>query len=236
MSRVTRIHPDGPQQPKQRVQPVQERSRRKIDAILDATANLLDQHGVDAISMSAIAEEAGIPPATVYHYFENRLAIFAALARRIIDSVDEELIRIIQAQLATGQPDIRMMLKGLYDAYARSPVYVKVLVTLRAEPALQDVVKESNQRSADVIAAMLAQHSSLPTARAKRIGWIVAETCEAVLQRALVSDKAEARALLDELTTVVECMFAYYSTLGAAKPAARRTAAAGRATAPRKKK
>lgn len=217
MPRVTRIHPDGPQQPKQRVQPVQERSRKKIDAILDATAQLLGQHGIEAISISAIADEAGIPPATVYHYFENRLAIFAALARRIINSVDEELIVIIQAQLATGEPDIRMMLRSLYEAYARSPVYVAVLVTLRAEPALHDVVKESNQRIADVIAAMLAQHSKLSPARARRVGWIVAECCDAVLQRALLAEKAEARALLDELVVVVECMFGYYSSPEATK-------------------
>ena len=219
MPRITRIHPDGPQQPKQRVQPVQERSRRKIDAILDATARLLGQHGIDAISMAAIADEAGIPPATVYHYFENRLAIFAALAQRIINSVDEDLIRIIQTQLATGQPDIRMMLEGLFDAYARSPAYVAVLATLRAEPALHDVVKESNQRIAEVIAGMLAQHSKLAPARARRVGLIVSECCDAVLQHALVAERTEAKALLDELITVVECLFAYYAGLAPTRAA-----------------
>lgn len=221
MPRVPRIHPDGPQEPRQRVQPVQERSRKKIDAILDATARLLGQHGIDAVSIVAIAEEAGIPSATVYHYFENRLAIFAALARRIINRVDEELIAIIQTQLATREPDIRMILKSLYEAYARSPAYVSVLVTLRAEPALHEVVKESNQRIADVIAAMLAQHVVLPAGRAKRVGWIVAECCDAVLQRALLADKAEARALLDELTVIVEGMFSHYSALDAARLSAK---------------
>lgn len=238
MPRVSRIRPEGPQEPRQRVQPVQARSRQKIDAILDATARLLATHGVDAISTSAIAEEAGVPAPTVYHYFENRLAVFAALARRVIDDVDAALIPLIQAQMAQPQPNIRLTLQGLFDAYAKSPEYAAVLSTLRAEPALQEIVKQSNERVAAVIAAMLSSRSGLPAARAKRVGWIVAESCDAVLQRALLAGKSEAKALFEELIVVIECLFAHYSTIGAAKPVlpapARKKAAAPRRARARK--
>lgn len=211
MPRVTRINADGPQKPQQRVQPVQERSRKKIDAILDATATLLERHGIDAVSTSAIAEQAGIPPATVYHYFENRLAIFAALAKRIIGDVDNGLMLVLQVQLSAPEPDLRLILQGLFEAYRQAPGYVAVLAALRAEPALQELVKESNQRIADVLAAMLLLRTSLSTERARRISWIISECTETVLEAALTADEAEAKALLDELGVIVECLFGHYA-------------------------
>lgn len=214
MPRVPRIRPGAPQEPKQRVQPVQARARKKIDAILDATNTLLERHGVEAVTTTAIAEAAGVPPATVYHYFENRLAIFAALARRTTESVDTALIPLIEAQMATGKPDIRALLEGLFDAYAAQPGYVSVMAALRAEPTLQQVARESNERGAAAIAAMLSKVGKLPPKRAARVAWIVSETCDTVLQAALVAERREARALIDEAVTVVECLFAYYSRIG----------------------
>jgi AcrR family transcriptional regulator len=211
MPRVSRIQ-STPQRPQQRVRPVQERARRKIDAILDATAFLLQKHGVEAVSTTAIAEQAGIPPATVYHYFDNRLAVFAALAKRIIADVDAGLTEVLVEQLMAPVPDWRAVLEGLFTAYAQAPGYVAVLGALRAEPALQELVHESNQRIADVLAGMLAQRTSLPLERSSRIAWIMSECAETVLQAALMADEAEAAALLDELGTIVECLFAHYAT------------------------
>lgn len=220
MPRVNRITAAGPQRPKQRVQPVQERSRRKIDAILDGTARLLERFGVDAVSTSAIAEEAAIPPATVYHYFENRLAIFAALAKRIMDDVDRGLMDLLQKQLTAPVPNLRLILQALFQAYKQAPGYVQVLSVLRAEPALQEMVHESNQRVADLLAQLLVGCTALPPERTRRIAWIMSESTEIVLQAALMADADEAQALLDEHSVIVECLFAHYSALseGVSKP------------------
>jgi AcrR family transcriptional regulator len=191
---------------------VQERARRKIDAILDATALLLEKHGIESVSTTAIAEQAGIPPATVYHYFDNRLAVFAALARRIIDEVDTGLTAVLMEELMAPVPNWRAVLEGLFRAYAQAPGYVAVLAALRAEPALQEIVHESNQRIADVLGGMLAARTELPLERSKRIAWIMSECTETVLQAALMADDAEASALLDEMGTIVECLFAHYAT------------------------
>lgn len=212
MSRVSRIPAQSTAIPQQRVRPLQARSRQKIDAILDATAALLERYGADALSTTAIAEHAEIPPATVYHYFENRLAIFAALARRTIDQIDLDLMRVLQDQLSTPEPDLRLIIGSLFTAYKQAPGYVSVLVALRAEPALQELVKESNQRIADVIAAMLMQRTELAAERAQRVAWIISASTETVLEAALVADPAEASALLDEMSTIIECLFVHYTT------------------------
>lgn len=211
MPRVSRIPAETPLPPQLRVRPVQARSRQKMDAILDATAALLQAHGVDAVTILAIAARAGVPPATVYHYFENRLAVFAALARRTMEQVDAELLQVLAKALEAPVPDFRAILQGLFDAYAQAPGYVPVLATLRAEPALRVLVRESNQRSADFLAALLQQRGQLSPARARRVGWIISESCETVLEEALVSGVEEARALLDEQAHIAAVLFRHYA-------------------------
>lgn len=214
MPRVSRINANGPQLPQQRVKPVQERSRKKIDAILDATAQLLERYGIEAVSTSAIAEAAGIPVATVYHYFENRLAVFAALAERTISGVDDQLESMLGTLGESAEPpDWRALLALLYTAYQEAPGYTQVLRALKAEPALQSLVQESNLRIAQVLAGVLLKHTALPEARAQRVAWIMSELCEIALQKALVEGVDEACALQEEMGSMVDCLFAYYVSL-----------------------
>jgi len=57
--------------------PAQKRIRQR--AILDAAAVLIDELGVDKVSLSAIAREAKLSKANCYRYFENREAILLEL-------------------------------------------------------------------------------------------------------------------------------------------------------------
>lgn len=198
------------QAPRQRVLPVQERSRRKIDAILDATAGLLARKGVEAVSMLAIAEAAAMPAATVYHYFENRLAILAALAERTMVAVDAELQQRMQSSVQQQDFSSRELLQALYQAYREAPGYVVILRALRAEPVFDSLVQESNRRGAEIIVSLLASRTGLPAARASRVAWILSEFCEQILQAALMAETREAKALLDELTEMVDVLFRHY--------------------------
>ena len=55
------------------------------DAILDATAALAARQGLHAVTMSAIAQQAGIGRATLYKYFSDAEAILAAWHQREIE-------------------------------------------------------------------------------------------------------------------------------------------------------
>lgn len=196
--------------PQLRVRPVQQRAQRKLDAILDATASLLTTGSIEAISILAIAEAAAVPPATVYHYFENRLAVFAAVAERTMCRVDAELAQQLQHFAVSPALSSRPLLQALFAAYREAPGYVSILRTLRAEPLLYDLIQESNQRSASMLATVLMARTSLPALRAARIGWILSEACEQILQAALMAEPEEAAALLDELVEMVDALFAHY--------------------------
>ena len=58
-------------------------SQERIDRILEATISLLGQGGLSELSIYAIAEQAEIPPSSVYHFFPQISDVLAALAERL---------------------------------------------------------------------------------------------------------------------------------------------------------
>jgi AcrR family transcriptional regulator len=70
---------------------VQKRSIERVEAILDAAAQLLTEQGYEGATLKAIGERAGIPTASLYHYFSDRHQVDAALAERHLRELDTRL-------------------------------------------------------------------------------------------------------------------------------------------------
>lgn len=58
------------------------RSDAALEAILTAAQDLFSQHGPAKVSMAQVAKAAGCSRATLYRYFDNRLALQVAFAGR----------------------------------------------------------------------------------------------------------------------------------------------------------
>src|SRR5262245_46026413 len=54
-----------------------------IEAILDAAAEILAEGGYAALTTNHLAERAGVSIGSLYHYFPNKEAIIATLAKRM---------------------------------------------------------------------------------------------------------------------------------------------------------
>jgi AcrR family transcriptional regulator len=91
-----------------------ETHRREVrDAVLDATARLVAEGGMLGVTMSQIAEEAGIGRATLYKYFPDAEAVLAAWHERHISRRLEYLSSLRDQH---GSPGER--LAGVLEAYA----------------------------------------------------------------------------------------------------------------------
>ena len=66
-----------------RKQPVQKRSKATVDAILDAAAQVLQKVGYAKTTTNAIATRAGVSIGSLYEYFPNKEAVFAALKEKL---------------------------------------------------------------------------------------------------------------------------------------------------------
>ncbi|MGW2014697.1 TetR/AcrR family transcriptional regulator [Streptomyces sp. NPDC001927] len=74
----------------------QRRGLERRKAILDAAEALLAEQGYEAATLKATGERAGIPIASMYHYFADRYEVDAELLQRHLGELD----RLIGATLA----------------------------------------------------------------------------------------------------------------------------------------
>ena len=91
-----------------------EAHRRDVrDAILDSAAALAAQHGLRAVTMLQVAEDAGIGRATLYKYFPDIEAILLAWHER---QVAHHLQQFVEVGHQTGSPGKR--LEAVLQAFA----------------------------------------------------------------------------------------------------------------------
>ena len=92
--------------------PRQERAIKTYEAILQATAELLIEVGLERISTNLIAERAGVTVPALYRYFPNKYSVLNALGARLVDRQNEAMAVWHETYVA-GQP-IDYMLDNIY--------------------------------------------------------------------------------------------------------------------------
>lgn len=98
--------------------PRQARAQATVDAILDATAQLLVERGYAQASTNAVAQRAGVSVGSLYQYFPNKIALIAALHDRHV----QQMMGVIEQQLArhaggTLEAAFAAMIDAVVDAH-----------------------------------------------------------------------------------------------------------------------
>jgi AcrR family transcriptional regulator len=107
-------------------EPQNARSRRTAAALLQAARDLLEQDGFAALTMTTVAEHAGVSRRAVYLHFATRTDLLAALYRSLGGT--EDLARSLQA--VWDCPDAVTALSQWAHHIARS--HPRILAVLRA--------------------------------------------------------------------------------------------------------
>lgn len=129
---------------------VDERRRR----LLELGAELFTRHAYNDLSMAAIAREAGISKALLYHYFPSKRDYFLAT----VGQAAEELRR--RTEPDPSLPPWEQLEKSL-GAYLElvdenADAYVKLLETANTVPEIRTIIDGIRTVTADLIAAGLA--------------------------------------------------------------------------------
>ena len=147
------------------------RAKTTDEAILAAAARLLEEGGLDALTMQAVAAEVGVRAPSLYKRIRDR----AALVRAVQDAAAAELGAVLSK--AVGGKDPRADLIAMADAFRafahrRSGVYGLLFAAL---PDEMRVSPEANQAAvAPVLTALTAlvvgRGQAGPTGAQRRIG------------------------------------------------------------------
>jgi AcrR family transcriptional regulator len=179
-----------------RAVPRQRRAIERRRAILDAALALLETTSLDALTTSLIATRAGVPVASVYAYFPNKMAVVAELAREAMEEVDARLTALLPAS-----PDPA----GIEQAVDRSIDAVLLFSSIRGNATLEPVLRESDDRMINNVAHNLAAaRPDLPPLRIRAIAQTTVATFTAMQDCALAAeDPAYVTILVEEWRRIV---------------------------------
>lgn len=108
-------------------QPARGRGLLRYTALVDTTETLLQTENPDEVGLYRIAEQAGVPPASVYHFFPTKEAAFTALANRMADRLMEvHRVPIRARDLLTWQDMFRVDAGRARDFYNSHPAALKI--------------------------------------------------------------------------------------------------------------
>lgn len=109
--------------------PTQERSKRRVESILDAAAVVFSESGFEAATTEAIAEKAGTSIGSLYQFFPNKLAVFEALAERCLERSRVAFdVLFASAQQRTWIDALDLMIDGLAALHQSDPAFRAMLV------------------------------------------------------------------------------------------------------------
>ena len=118
--------------------PRQARSRASVDALLEATAQLLREGGYARLTTNRIAERAGVSIGTLYQFYPGKEALVAALVERTARQHFETIVEGLLATLALDTPAaLDLLVRRIAELLAADRRLYRVL--LREVPFLQSL-------------------------------------------------------------------------------------------------
>ena len=85
---------------------------RRTD-VVERAIDVLDEHGLDALSMRRLAADLGVQPGALYHHFASKDALLAAIAAEILRRGRRP------AEVVTWDAELHLLCLGLRDAMSR---------------------------------------------------------------------------------------------------------------------
>jgi AcrR family transcriptional regulator len=191
------------------------RQRRAIErrrAILDAALALLEQNSLDSLTTSLIAALAGVPVASVYAYFPNKMAVVAELAREAMEEVDTRLTALLPATIDEAGLDqaVDRAIEAVLAGSRAVPARQRLFSSIRGNATLEPVLRESDDRMVEVLSRNIATaRPDLPPLRARAIAQTTVATFTAMQDYVLpCEDPDYFAALVQEWRRIVKLYLA----------------------------
>src|ERR1700748_1849738 len=138
-------------------QPRQERSRNRVETILEVALELVVEHGAEPLAMREVARRAGVQISSIYQYFPSKAHIIRELAKRNLARVRLLLQEEAGVLLADpdGAPPVGEAVDRLVDAYFAhyrdQPDALAVWAGAQSDPSLRELDREDTRSTAELL-------------------------------------------------------------------------------------
>ena len=188
----------------QRRVPAQERSKARVQRILDEAAALVVDRGVEALSTRDIALAAEVPVASLYQYFADKEDVLLALAARDMAEMDEQVVEDVgRLETLTVADFVRTVMTSFVTVYHRRPAFVEIYLRGRTNAAVNRFGRDHNARIAESLRGYALEHGLADERLSPSVALLAIEIGDRIFQLAFEHDAAGDPELLEEGITLM---------------------------------
>ena len=191
---------------------------RSKEAILDAAARLMSEHGYDGTSISMIAKESGLPASSIYWHFSSKLGILTAVIERDGTRFRERTL-LVGLSAGTRLDRLQELFERAADAVEANPEFVRlqmmIMLNSPAGMAKEAIVEARSQQREDIRAALVTALTDLGATRASTIAEELMEFVASSFEGILLATQgisAETRPLLRQLAKATAALAEVYAS------------------------
>ena len=185
--------------------PVQGRSVARVQRMLDACAELVDQVGYEALTTTMLAERAGVAIGSVYQFFPDKRAIVQALTQRNLEAYLERITaRFANDRFGHWWDVVDAGIDEYIDMHRNVPGFRTLHFGDVVDVHLLDAERDNNTIIAERLAGLLV--GQIGAAAGPRLDFALAiavETGDALIKMAFRRDPEGDDAVLAEAKTLI---------------------------------
>jgi AcrR family transcriptional regulator len=188
-----------------RKSPVQARSAASVNAILDATIQVLLSVGKEQLTTTKVALRAGVSVGTLYQYFPNKSALLQAALKRHLAELAKAVERVCeQQQRGTLRQMVTALITAFLEAKMKEPQTSVALYSVSSDVDGVKIAQEMGARINKAIVRMLETASEPLTTDPQLVASMLEGAITGISRRMLESGAPEKQyeALREELIFV----------------------------------
>ncbi len=146
--------------------PTQARSRATVDALLDATIQVICDLGYEQTTTQRIARRAGTSIGSLYQYFPDKDALLCEVVRRFTDeyqSISEQVL--LEASRSSPCNAVRKVVKLAFDRRRQEPEFYKRIRPYAGQLGMQEVLESQINALVTFVSMLYNQWSNELTLR-----------------------------------------------------------------------
>jgi AcrR family transcriptional regulator len=109
------------------------RGARSRELVLDAAERLMAEKGYGAATVAALVEEAGIPPSSVYHYFDSKEGVLLAVMERGAERFFA-MLPDFDTRVGSQTDRLQALVEAVAATLERNPDFLRILVVMATQP------------------------------------------------------------------------------------------------------
>ncbi len=171
-----------------RKQPVQARSTASVDAILEATTQVLLSVGKERLTTTKVALRAGVSVGTLYQYFPNKSALLQGALIRHLEEVTGAIERVCREQRGKTLKEMATaLINGFLEAKMRDAKTSVALYSVSSDVDGVKIAQERGLHTNKAVVGMLATTCDILTKDPQLVASMLQSAMAGVSRRLLES-------------------------------------------------